>query len=219
MSLQTRMILLVCLLAVLLTLVAGGMYTIMIGEVLEEQIGKRALQVSRTVAQIPLVKEQIIKPLPEGKLQQLAEQIRLETDAEFIVIGNRHSIRFSHPHPDRIGKPMVGGDNAPALERGEFYVSRAVGTLGPSIRGKAPIFAADGTIIGIVSVGYLIDEVETIVQAHQSRVGFLIVILLLIGVIGAISISRRFKKAIFGLEPEQIARLFTERATIIESIR
>ncbi|HEY5672916.1 MAG TPA: sensor histidine kinase [Malonomonas sp.] len=218
-NLQTRMILLVCLLALLLTLVAGGMYTLMIGEVLEEQIGKRALQVSRTVAQIPLVKEQIVKPHPEGKLQQLAEQIRRETGAEFIVIGNRDSIRFSHPRPDRIGEPMVGGDNAPALERGEFYVSRAVGTLGPSIRGKAPIFATDGAIIGIVSVGYLMDEVETIVQSHQSRVGVLVAILLLLGIFGAISISTRFKKAIFGLEPEQIARLFTERATIIESIR
>lgn len=213
------MILLVCLLALLLTLIAGGMYTMMIGEVLEEQIGKRALQVSKTVAQIPLVKEQIIKPHPEGKLQQLAEQIRLETGAEFIVIGNHRGIRFSHPRPDRIGESMVGGDNTPALERGEFYVSRAIGTLGPSIRGKSPVFAADGSIIGVVSVGYLIDEVETIVQAHQSRVGFLVLILLLIGVIGAVSISRRFKKAIFGLEPEQIARLFTERATIIESIR
>ena len=218
-NLQTRMILLVCLLALLLTLVAGGMYTVMIGEVLEEQIGKRALQVSRTVAQIPLVKAQITKPQPEGKLQELAEQIRRETGAEFIVIGNRNSIRFSHPRPERIGEPMVGGDNAPALERGEFYVSRAVGTLGPSIRGKAPIFAADGAIIGIVSVGYLVDEVDSIVFAHQSRVGLLVAILLPIGIFGAISISTRFKRAIFGLEPEQIAHLFTEKATIIESIR
>jgi len=187
-SLQTQMILLVCLLVLSLTLIAGGLYTAMIGGALEEQIGKRALQVSKAVAQIPLVKKQILKRHPDGTLQNLAEHIRQETDAEFIVIGNRDSIRFSHPKSDRLGKKMVGGDNTLALKYGKSYISKAVGTLGPSIRGKVPIFAEDGKVIGIVSFG-------------------------------AITISSRFKKAIFGLEPEQIARLFTERAAIIESIR
>ncbi len=45
-SLQTRIIILVCLLVLSLTLIAGGVYTSMINNVLEEQIGKRALQVA-----------------------------------------------------------------------------------------------------------------------------------------------------------------------------
>ena len=218
-SLKARMICLVCLLVFSLTLVAGGLYTAMIGEVLEDQIGKRALQVSRTVAQIPLVKQQIVKELPEGHLQTLAEQIRREVGAEFIVIGNRDGIRFSHPKTDRLGKKMVGGDNAPALERGESYVSRAVGTLGPSIRGKVPIFAEDGSIIGVVSVGYLQENVRGIIYDQQLKVGALEGVLVVFGILGAVSISNRFKRAIFGLEPEQIARLLTERETIIDSIR
>jgi len=218
-SLQTQMILLVCLLVLSLTLIAGGMYTAMIGEALEEQIGKRALQVSKAVAQIPLVKKQILKQQPDGTLQDLAEHIRKETDAEFIVIGNRDSTRFSHPKTDRLGKKMVGGDNTLALKYGKSYISKAVGTLGPSIRGKVPIFSADGQIIGIVSVGYLLEDVQGIIRAHQYKVGMLIGVLMLLGVFGAVTISSRFKKAIFGLEPEQIARLFTERAAIIESIR
>jgi len=218
-SLQTQMILLVCLLVLSLTLIAGGMYTAMIGEALEEQIGKRALQVSKAVAQIPLVKKQILKQQPDGTLQNLAEHIRKETDAEFIVIGNRDSIRFSHPKSDRLGKKMVGGDNTLALKYGKAYISKAVGTLGPSIRGKVPIFAEDGKVIGIVSVGYLLEDVQGIIRSHQYKVGMLIGVLMLLGIFGAITISSRFKKAIFGLEPEQIARLFTERAAIIESIR
>jgi len=218
-SLQTQMILLVCLLVLSLTLIAGGMYTAMIGEALEEQIGKRALQVSKAVAQIPLVKTQIRKQQPDGTLQELAEHIRKETDAEFIVIGNRDSIRFSHPKPDRLGKKMVGGDNDLALKQGKSYISKAVGTLGPSIRGKVPILSENSEVIGIVSVGYLLEDVQEIIRVHQYKVGLLIGCLMLLGVFGAITISSRFKKAIFGLEPEQIARLFTERATIIESIR
>ncbi len=218
-SLKTRMILLVCLLVLSLTLVSGMMYTAMIGEILEEKIGKQALQVAQTVARIPLVRRQIIKLQPEGELQRLAEEIRQQTGAEFIVIGNIQGVRFSHPKPDRIGQKMVGGDNTPALERGESYISRAVGTLGPSIRGKAPIITKDDGIIGIVSVGYLLEDVHHIVQEQQLKVGVMIAALMLIGVFGAVHISNHVKQKIFGLEPEQIARLFSERASIIESIR
>jgi sensor histidine kinase regulating citrate/malate metabolism len=218
-SLKAQMICLVFLLVFSLTLIAGGLYTAMISEVLEDQIGKRALQVSRTVAQLPMVKHQIVKPRPEGKLQALAEQIREEVGAEFIVIGNRDGIRFSHPKPDRLGKKMVGGDNAPALERGESYVSRAVGTLGPSIRGKVPIFDESGGIVGVVSVGYLQENVRVIIHDHQLKVGVLVGVLIVFGILGAVSISNRFKRAIFDLEPDQIARLLTERETIIDSIR
>ncbi len=218
-TLQARMIFLVCLLVLSLTLVSGAIYTAIIGEVVEDQIGKRALQVSRTVAQIPLVKRKIVEPHPDGVLQELAERIRKEVGAEFIVIGNRQGLRFSHPVPERIGRAMVGGDNAPALERGESYVSRAVGTLGPSVRGKVPIFDDAGQVIGVVSVGYLQEGVRDLVHAQQIKVGLLVGILMVIGIFGAVQISGRFKRAIFDLEPEQIARLFSERTSIIESIR
>lgn len=218
-SLKTRMIFLVCLLIFSLILISGGLYTAMLGDILEDQIGKRALQVSHTVAEMAQVKQQIVKPQPQGVLQETAERIRAQVGAEFIVIGNREGIRFSHPRPDRIGKKMVGGDNAPALEHGESYISRATGTLGPSIRGKVPIFADDGTIIGVVSVGYLQENVQEIVYEHQLKVGLLIGGLLITGVLGAVSISNRFKRAIFDLEPEQIAQLFSEREMLIKSIR
>jgi PAS domain S-box-containing protein len=218
-TLQARMIFLVCLLVLSLTLISGTIYTTIIGDVVEDQIGKRALQVSRTVAQIPLVKQKIITSRPDGSLQELAERIRKEVGAEFVVIGNRQGIRFSHPVPERIGQAMVGGDNAPALERGESYVSRAVGTLGPSIRGKVPIFDDAGQIIGVVSVGYLQEGVRDLVHAQQMKISLLVGVLMIIGIIGAVQIARRFKRAIFDLEPEQIARLFSERTSIIESIR
>ncbi|MBN2791439.1 MAG: sensor histidine kinase [Desulfuromonadales bacterium] len=218
-TLQARMIFFVCLLVLFLSLLSGMIYTTIIGDVVEDQVGKRALQVSHTVAKIPLVKQKIVEPQPDGALQELAEQIRQKVGAEFIVIGNRQGIRFSHPVTARIGQEMVGGDNAPALERGEAYVSRAIGTLGPSIRGKVPICNDQGEVIGVVSVGYLQEGVKELVHAQQLKVGLLVSILFGVGVIGAVQIASRFKRAIFGLEPEQIAHLFSERASIIESIR
>ena len=219
-SLQSRLILFVCLLVLPLMLIAGGLYSAMLGRVLEREIGNGALHVARTLAQTPIVRQLVhLPPDPDGELQKLAESIRVDIGAEFIVIGTRDSIRLSHPLPERIGETMVGGDNDPALDDGESYISKAVGSLGPSIRGKTPIFDDDGNIVGIISVGYLLNDVQHTVKSHQHQVRAVMVVLVLFGVAGAITIARRFKKAIFDLEPEQIAHLFTERDTIIQSIR
>ncbi len=67
------------------------------------------------------------------------------------------------------GKYMVGGDNERALVQGQSYVSIAVGTLGPSLRGKVPIFSTEGEILGVVSVGYLIETVQDVIQPYQQR--------------------------------------------------
>ena len=192
----------------------------MLGHVLEREIGNSALHVAQTLAQAPVVRQLVhLPPDPDGELQKLAENIRIKIGAEFIVIGTRDSIRLSHPVPERIGETMVGGDNDPALEDGASYISKAVGTLGPSIRGKTPIFDDDGNIVGIISVGYLLNDVQHTVKTHQNQVRAVMAVLVLLGIAGAITIARRFKKAIFDLEPEQIAHLFTERDTIIQSIR
>ncbi|MRB43326.1 sensor histidine kinase, partial [Bacillus thuringiensis] len=83
-----------------------------------------------------------------------------ETGAEFVVIGNKDGIRYSHPVKSLIGKKMRGGDNERALQKGQYYVSKAKGSLGPSIRGKSPILNEKGEVIGIVSVGFLLEDIQ-----------------------------------------------------------
>jgi sensor histidine kinase regulating citrate/malate metabolism len=216
---QTRMILLVTVLVIFQLGLMGMIFSHTIAVMLEDQIGKRALRVSQTVSRIPEIQKLLFEGDPEGRIQEIAEDIRRQTGAEFIVIGDREGRRYSHPKPDRLGKFMVGGDNAPALEEGRSYVSKAVGTLGPSIRGKTPILTGDGEIVGIVSVGYMIEDVQGIIRQRQSVVYLYIVVLLVVGIWGSVIIAGRFKRAIFGLEPEEIARLFTERSAVLESIR
>lgn len=216
---QTRMILLVTVLIIFQLGLMGMIFTHSIAELLEDQIGKRALRVSQTVSLIPGIKKRLIEGDPEGWIQEVAEDIRRQTGAEFIVVGDREGRRYSHPKPDRLGNFMVGGDNALALKEGRSYVSKAVGTLGPSIRGKTPILSDDGDIVGIVSVGYLIEDVNSIIRQRQRVVYFYVVVLIVVGIWGAVVIAGKFKSAIFGLEPEEIARLFTERSAVLESIR
>jgi len=218
-GLKARMIFLVFLLVLALTMVAGSMYAILIRKVLEEQIYRQALQVSQTVAKIPLVQKQIVKPHFEGKLQQLAENIRLKIGAKFIVIENQNGICFSHPKSDHLGKQMVSDHNAVTSGRGESYILQTTYLPSSSICGKVPIYNYNHEIIGMVFVGYSLENVLSIVHKQQLRGTILAGWLMLFGIFGAVIVSSRLKQAIFKLEPKQIAHLFSERASIIESIR
>lgn len=220
MKLQTKMILFILGLILFVGLVGGGFFLRLISTTLENQIGSRALKVAQTVALIPEIREDLQRASLEGsRIQGLAEKIRKETGAQFVVVGDHQGRRYSHPVPERLGQLMVGGDNARALEDGRSYVSRAVGTLGPSIRGKVPIFSENKEIIGIVSVGYLVENINSIIRGYHIKILSVLTAVILLGIAITIKITAEFKKAIFGLEPNEIAALLQERTATLEAIR
>ena len=215
---RTQMILFVGTLVVLMLAIQGAYLNQRYAQVIEHQIGQRALAVAKTVAEIPELVAAFDIAEPATVIQPIAEAVRVQTGATFVVVGNRESIRYSHPLPDRLGQRMVGEDNEPALERGEAYVSRATGSLGPSIRGKVPVFDGEGGIVGVVSVGFLADEIEQRVAEALVPNRVLMVLVALLGLGGAVWIASRFKRVILGLEPHEIARRLEEKDAILESI-
>ena len=217
-TLHGRMLLLMFLLLAALVSITWLMVSMLVSSILEEYIGRNALNVSKAVSLTTVVHEGL-KNKNSTQIQLYAESVRKATGARFVVVGDHEGRRYSHPVPERIGKLMVGGDNPRALERGEAYVSKAVGTLGPSMRGKVPIFANSGKVIGVVSVGYLQETVESVTEGYLQRVLLWVFGLFLFGGIGTWLIARNVKQSIFGLEPVEIARLFRERNAILDSIR
>ena len=137
---------------------------------IEENKGRMALEISKTVSFIPNIIAAFQTSDPSKTIQPLAEKIRKETGAEFVVIGNKEGTRYSHPQTSLIGKKMKGGDNERALKNGEYYVSKAKGSLGPSIRGKSPIMNKEGEVIGIVSVGFLLEDVHQQIMNNVTKV-------------------------------------------------
>lgn len=89
--------------------------------------------------------------------------------------------------------------------------------MGPSIRGKSPIIANE-KVIGVVSVGYLQDDIEKEVSSIQRKIVLIISFILVGGLLVAFFISFNIKKAILGLEPKEIAWMFQEKHAILESI-
>ncbi|MBW1635735.1 MAG: sensor histidine kinase [Deltaproteobacteria bacterium] len=219
-KLQTKMILLI--LGLIICIVGvGGLFSLrLISSILEEQMGSRALKVSQAVALIPDIRRDLVKgDLENSSIQSIVEKIRTTTGAQFIVVGDKEGRRYSHPVAERIGQYMVGGDNSPALDEGKAYVSRATGTLGPSIRGKVPVFSAQGDVIGVVSVGYLVQNVNSLIRGYNIKIITFLTAAILFGIAVTIKITDEFKKLIFGLEPSEIAALLQERTTTLETIR
>jgi two-component system CitB family sensor kinase len=218
MKLQSKLILLICSLILFLILFLALSFQHMLSITLKEQIGIRALNVAKVVATSPIIKKAFLESEPFKIIQPYAEEIRLKTGAEYVVVGNKEGIRYSHPIPERIGKKMVGGDNDAVL-LGKAVVSEAVGSLGPSIRGKAPIFDERGNVIGLVSVGFLIEDIQAITWPYKLKIALTGILVLLLGIAGAIVIARGVKNAIHGLEPKQIGLLYQEKQAILEAIR
>ncbi|MDD4505798.1 MAG: sensor histidine kinase [Sulfurospirillaceae bacterium] len=191
----------------------------MLEELMEEQIGQRALEVSKTISMMPQVIELVEQKDPEGKLQEFISYIEQHTDAKFIVIGDIKSIRLTHPTKERIGEKMVGEDNDKALKYGQSYISKSIGTLGPSIRGKSPIFNLSREIIGIVSVGYLEKQVKEIVGKYHRQFIIYLYMAMIVTILMAFLLSRKIKNSLLGYEPKEISRLFLEKEAILNSVK
>ncbi|MET3193802.1 sensor histidine kinase [Bacillus sp. OAE603] len=179
--------------------------------------GLKALAISQAVANMPEIRTAFLKENPSVTIQPIVEKIRKKVGAEFIVVGNRNEIRYSHPNSMLIGKRMVGGDNEKVF-KGKEIISESTGTLGPSLRGKSPIINNQGDVIGVVSVGYLIKDIEEEASKFHKKLLFNSLIILVIGISAAFLISFNIKKSIFGLEPKEIGRMYQEKHAILESI-
>ncbi|MDN7226632.1 sensor histidine kinase [Planococcus sp. N064] len=219
MPLQRRIFLYGALFISAVMVLAGISFYYTISEAIEEQVGQRALDIAGTTADREDVKNAFKEADPTSSLQPIAEEIRQQTGAEYVVIGNTEGIRYTHPVEERIGKKMVGDDNERALVSGLSYVSEATGSLGPALRGKAPIVDEDGAIVGIISVGFLKTNItSTFLQYADSIVG-IVLIAIVFGALGSMVLARNIKKTLFGLEPVEIANLYTQRNALIESVR
>ena len=182
---------------------------------LDRQYEQRSLAIAETVASNSAVQQALLASDPAGLIQRTAEDTRHSTGARYVVVTDRRGIRFSHPNPAMIGKPV--DENPSSVLAGNTWVGVQRGTLGISARGKAPIFYG-GQVIGMVSVGFL--ETAVSQQLLHELPGFAVTLFLALGlgVGGSLLLASRLKRQTFGLEPYEIAGLLEEREASLQGI-
>jgi two-component system CitB family sensor kinase len=182
---------------------------------LDRQYEQRSLAIAETVASNSAVQQALLTGDPSGLIQKTAEETRHATGARYVVVTDRQGIRYSHPNPALIGKPV---DEEPGtVLAGSTWVGVQAGTLGVSARGKAPIFY-QGQVIGMVSVGFLETAVGQQLLRELPGFGVTVLLALALGAAASMLLASRLKRQTFGLEPHEIAGLLEEREASLQGI-
>lgn len=217
-TLQTQVFLLVITVLMVAAVLIGFIVRGTVKRALIAETGERTLSIAKTVARHSVIGEHLGKANGADFIQPVAESIRIATKAEFVVAIDNDGVRYSHPVPERIGQHVVGGDEAPAL-RGEEYISTALGTLGTSLRGFAPVYNQEGVQVGAVLVGFLTKDIDAQIEKVMNQVHLAIAAGIAISIFGSIIVADRIKATMFNLEPAEIAAVLEQRSAILASVR
>lgn len=201
------------------TVLATGLFLAPLSAQLDDQAMRRALAIAQSTAAEPQMAGSLLTtaPAPRGPVQSAAERIRRATGAEYVVVMDRHGVRWSHPDSGRVGK-VVSTDPGEALA-GEDVMEIDSGTLGRSARGKVPLREASGRIVGAVSVGIAYDSVRARLLAAIPGLFAYAGGALAVGALAAYLISRRLQRQTHDLGFSDIAALLAEREAMLHSIR
>ncbi|MFD3551542.1 ATP-binding protein [Streptomyces goshikiensis] len=203
---------------------ATGLFLAPLSAQLDDQAMRRALAIAQSAAADPSLAAGLLTadppaaaPSADSPVQASAERIRRATGAEYVVVMDLNGIRHSHPSSDLIGLP-VSTDPSDALA-GREVMEIDEGTLGRSARGKVPLVAADGEIVGAVSVGIAYDSVrDRLLGAIPGLLAYAGGALAA-GALAAYLLSRRIQRQTRDLAFSDIAGLLAEREAMLHSIR
>jgi len=189
----------------------------------ERNTTDRVVAVASTVAAAPSVRAAVTATYPPGEqvtgpsaaMQPFAEDVKVRTDADFVVVMARDGTRYTHPDPTQIGQQYLG-NRAEALA-GRIGTENYTGTLGPSVRAIVPVWS-DGTVVALVAVGVTDAHVDEATYPRLLVLGFIALGALLIGFVGSVLIARWVSRQTLGLGPRELARLFTYYDAVLASV-
>ncbi|MBW1253838.1 ATP-binding protein [Pantoea allii] len=216
-SFQTKLFLSLVVFTSALFVLLGSYYYVSINQQIYQAMSMRAKVQAEEIAQIPDLKKEIADHNIQA-IQSLMQTIASKSDASFIVIGDHQGLHLFHSvSEDKVGKPLVGGDNAAVLS-GQSITTIRTGGLGISLRSKAPIVNAQGQVIGIVSVGYLTRYLEAITFSNMVNILIVAALLLIALFVFSWFFTCNIKKQICSLEPREIGLMVRQQKAMMESI-
>ncbi len=180
------------------------------------QARSTAVAVAESVADSPVVQQALETSSPSTTLQPYAEQVRADTDVDFVVVMAPDRTRFTHPDPTQIGKPFIG-DLGSAPE-GRVFTQEYTGTLGRSIRAVTPVIS-DGRVVALVSVGITLERIDQQLRDDLPPILLAALGALAVGALGAWLISRRLRRQTHGMGAREITRMYEYYRAVLHAVR
>ena len=185
---------------------------------LDHEYQARAASIAQAFAENPSVKDCMATgdPACQPMLQEVASATAQRTGASYVVLIDMQRVRHSHPDPGLIGKtvsePIVTLD-------GMVHLGVNVGATGVNASARVPLYSAAGIMVGEVSVGIQESSVSSELLTQLPTYAIWVAAVLAIGALASFALASILKRRTFGLELDEVARLFQEREATLHGIR
>lgn len=216
MAFPLRIFLLLLLISLLLIAALGKYLSASFEDYLTRHVRDMAMNQARIIAANDSLVE-AVKQRDSARLAVLVGKMATGSDLDYVVIGDRHSIRLYHPNPEKIGEPMQWTKPG-ALEKGESYFITGKGSIGMAMRAKTPIFDEHGQVIGVVSLGYLVSKIDSWRLDFLLPLAGVFVLILLVLMLLAWLFAAHIRRQMMGMEPRQIARVVRQQEALFGSV-
>lgn len=186
-----------------------------------EAAARRQVTATATaVAASPAVRESIRSTDPTSTLQPYAEQVRRDTDVDFVTIMRPDGSRWTHPDSTRIGERFLG-HTRPALD-GVTFSETYTGTLGPSVRAVAPVRDTDqpdGRVVALVSAGIKVDSISADVRRQLTGLLGVALAALALGGLGTYLLNARLRRHTHGMNAAELSRMHDYHQAALHAVR
>jgi two-component system cit operon sensor histidine kinase CitA len=216
MAFPLRIFLLLLLISLLLIAALGKYLSASFEDYLTRHVRDMAMNQARIIATNDSLVE-AVKQRDSARLAVLVGKMATGSDLDYVVIGDRYSIRLYHPNPEKIGEPMQWTKPG-ALEKGESYFITGKGSIGMAMRAKTPIFDEHGQVIGVVSLGYLVSKIDSWRLDFLLPLAGVFVLILLVLMLLAWLFAAHIRRQMLGMEPRQIARVVRQQEALFGSV-
>ncbi|MFG3497803.1 SpoIIE family protein phosphatase [Streptomyces sp. NPDC047928] len=183
-----------------------------------QEARQRSLAVAETfVNSSPAVREALKGDDPTAVLQPRAEATRKLSGVDYVVVFTPAGIRLTHPDPDLIGKHVFGTYEEGLA--GESHTSTFEGSLGPAVDSTVPVIDTDGRVVGLVSVGITVENVN---EAMERRLPLLLgaaAVVIVFAAGGSALVSRRLRRQTHGLGPAEMTRMYEHHDAVLHCVR
>ncbi|PEM39216.1 hypothetical protein [Bacillus toyonensis] len=207
-SLQTKIVSLIITLILFVVLLLAGIFVYIQSVDTKRQVEQLALQTAKSLSFMPAIKEAFQYNEHKSTIQSIAEQVREQAGADYVIVEDRYGVMYSHSNSELIGTKSNNPYNYEALTFGGYYTLEGNGVSGPALMAKAPIIVHNGDydqVVGVVTVEFLIQGIESNILSRTKEIILFSLAVLLAGIVGGILLARSIRKDTLGLEPNEIA--------------
>ena len=204
---------------VLITVVAVVFTALAIGEQVDRVRHDNAQQIrasALTGSTLPSVVDGLRSPDPTAQIQPVVKAMREATGVDYVTVVDMAGVRVAHTNPRLIGEP-VSSDHGVVRSGGEF-VGVETGPSGRTFRVKEPVRAADGTIVGTLSLGIAEERLTVDVVDRAMELVYVAAAAVILGSALSWVVTRAVQRRLHGVDPAEIPTLLRTRDSVLEGI-